>query len=732
MRILIPFLLLIFSGCASAQVFTFECKCESVSSVDCDICNTSVLSRTFNGLLIKRNGTPYKWIDEPYTIRQLNGEIAQFIEQIPNPESVQIALYQTPFFTMAGLIDSTTCFCSSGGTVDTIVIDSSDMTCQSMFFYPNDTAAVTGGQLFGDYYLQHESYYGLPDGVLKMLVEPMAPDSANSPGCGLIKILAGTAISVSGIGTITNPYIISNTAPDQIVSITNGGGVAVSGTYPNFTLTATDQSITNELQTLSLSGQTLSISSTNNVTLPVVNITAGTGISVSSSAGNFTVTNTGDLSVTNEGDLSVGVGLSNTSEILSNTSGSSPVVLKQGTNITLTETGDTITINSSGGGGGAFIPLSGTVSGSPVTGLIELTGNDYSVLEYSVLKMIDDGGNEFNIISNDEGRTILEQKDVSGDYYSRLDIGQYSVGLSVVELGTPVGEIFLDANGVTLNGITRLSAPIIPWRITQTTRDALTPEQGMTIYNTTTNRENYYTNFVDGWKTIGDGIYGSNGNMIDELEATGGNAFMGGSIVGKLVNFSNSTLNYQGFPFFGFYVSDGTTDLSLGYYDDGGLLYENAASDGTNVSRQSLSALGSSFYANSAFFGFTEDGIRSSNTPFPPDDTYFPNLGQVKTVNTNEVYDNKTGTGSINLIPTGGGVLSDFLINPGSNQAAMTLVLNGSPVDGNVTKITFFYNVTSLSVTNGTILGTVPTTAVAGDRFEFKYYNAISQWIRIK
>jgi len=46
----------------------------------------------------------------------------------------------------------------------------------------------------------------------------------------------GTGISISptsGTGSIT----ITNTAPDQTVSLTNGGNIGISGTYPSFTLT---------------------------------------------------------------------------------------------------------------------------------------------------------------------------------------------------------------------------------------------------------------------------------------------------------------------------------------------------------------------------------------------------------------------------------------------------------------------------------------------------------------
>lgn len=54
-----------------------------------------------------------------------------------------------------------------------------------------------------------------------------------------------------------------------------------------------------------------------------------------------------DGSITNEGDLTVVAGGANTSEINSNTSGSSNVVISGGTGITVTESGQTITIASS-------------------------------------------------------------------------------------------------------------------------------------------------------------------------------------------------------------------------------------------------------------------------------------------------------------------------------------------------------------------------------------------------
>lgn len=63
----------------------------------------------------------------------------------------------------------------------------------------------------------------------------------NATGSGTVSsvnLTAGTGISVAGGPITTSGSItVTNTAPDQVVSLTNGGGITVSGSYPNFTLT---------------------------------------------------------------------------------------------------------------------------------------------------------------------------------------------------------------------------------------------------------------------------------------------------------------------------------------------------------------------------------------------------------------------------------------------------------------------------------------------------------------
>lgn len=62
---------------------------------------------------------------------------------------------------------------------------------------------------------------------------------------------AGTGISINGSN------VISNTAPDQTVTMTDGTGIDVTGTYPNFTVTNTSPNV---VQTLSIAGQDLTLS----------------------------------------------------------------------------------------------------------------------------------------------------------------------------------------------------------------------------------------------------------------------------------------------------------------------------------------------------------------------------------------------------------------------------------------------------------------------------------------
>ena len=82
-------------------------------------------------------------------------------------------------------------------------------------------------------------------------------------------LTAGTAISISnGAGAIT----ITNTAPDQIVSLTGGGTTVITGSYPNFNITSADQyvgTVTSVAGTGTVNGITLTgtVTSSGSLTL---------------------------------------------------------------------------------------------------------------------------------------------------------------------------------------------------------------------------------------------------------------------------------------------------------------------------------------------------------------------------------------------------------------------------------------------------------------------------------
>ena len=117
---------------------------------------------------------------------------------------------------------------------------------------------------------------------------------------------ASTGISISGSPITTSGTLtITNTAPDQVVSLTAGAGISTSGTYPNFTITNTASgggTVTSVGGTGTVNGITLTgtvtasgnltlggalsgVSLTSQVTgtLPVAN--GGTGVTTSTGSG---------------------------------------------------------------------------------------------------------------------------------------------------------------------------------------------------------------------------------------------------------------------------------------------------------------------------------------------------------------------------------------------------------------------------------------------------------------
>lgn len=142
----------------------------------------------------------------------------------------------------------------------------------NMFIYTGDTL------LFGNNSNLHSAF--VPNGNLgvgttsptaKLEVAGQVKITGGSPGAGKVltsnaqglatwqtpaTYTAGTGISIAG-NTITNA------APDQIITLTGVGATNVTGTYPNFTITSTDNNTTYTAGTgLSLAGTVFSAQNT--------------------------------------------------------------------------------------------------------------------------------------------------------------------------------------------------------------------------------------------------------------------------------------------------------------------------------------------------------------------------------------------------------------------------------------------------------------------------------------
>ena len=153
-----------------------------------------------------------------------------------------------------------------------------------------------------------------------------------------VNLTAGTGVSVSGGPiTTTGAITVTNTAPDQVVSLTGSGATTVTGTYPNFTIS-------------SPAGGTGTVTS--------INVSGGTtGLTTSGGpvTSNGTITLAGTLNIANGG-----TGATSAVTALSNL-GAYPASNPNG------YTSNTGTVTSVSG--------TGTVSGLTLTGTVTTTGS---------------------------------------------------------------------------------------------------------------------------------------------------------------------------------------------------------------------------------------------------------------------------------------------------------------------------------------------------------------------
>ena len=300
-------------------------------------------------------------------------------------------------------------------------------------------------------------------GTSQLLSVPYAlyAETANNVVNGGANYNAGNGISISN-NTITN------TAPDQLVTITGTGGTSVSGNYPNFTVNSSAGgtiytagngiSINSGVIDNLAPDQPVSITGTNGITVsgsyPNFNLsaTAGSGSSGSldqaydfggSGLGRSITADAGSVQINNSGSNAIGLevnsSVSNSTAILANVSGigvgfraestnpsNSFASIQANTNSSMSQN-SAILGNNSGGGYG----ISGQIP-SNATGLAAVYGNNLRVSGgYGVY------GQGFNGVvgqtSSQSGFGVYGgNSNTSGGTTSNLGIGVYGIGFNGV------------------------------------------------------------------------------------------------------------------------------------------------------------------------------------------------------------------------------------------------------------------------------------------------------------
>jgi hypothetical protein len=105
---------------------------------------------------------------------------------------------------------------------------------------------------------------------------------SSSSSSGVSSIIAGTGISVD---VATGAVTVTNSDPDQTVSLNNGTGISVTGTYPNFTIASTITQYTNSDARNSLSSTATGLTYTSGT--GVFSLTSGYSIPSTSSQSNW-------------------------------------------------------------------------------------------------------------------------------------------------------------------------------------------------------------------------------------------------------------------------------------------------------------------------------------------------------------------------------------------------------------------------------------------------------------
>lgn len=228
-----------FSSSPQTNLYSFKCVTDGRTSGDsCDICPSTIIeSRSFNGLLVLRDSVPWRWIDQPYSIRVKPGNIVEYWEHGASPynERLTIALSLTPFTTVQAMADSTFC---NGTTPGSYALWYASDSLNTTPIFRSDTMTIVGDAPI---------YVTLDSISQKYRISIDTTGLGGGGGGGADQTFANSSDATSHTLTLSGPN-----GSLQYVEGT-GIGLSTTGTLLNGILTITntgDLSATNEAWTI--------------------------------------------------------------------------------------------------------------------------------------------------------------------------------------------------------------------------------------------------------------------------------------------------------------------------------------------------------------------------------------------------------------------------------------------------------------------------------------------------
>ncbi|MBK6904689.1 MAG: tail fiber domain-containing protein [Saprospirales bacterium] len=416
-----------------------------------------------------------------------------------------------------------------------------------------------------------------------------------------IVYIPGPGIDINGSNQI------SNTAPDQVITISTTGATTISGSYPNFTINTPlplDNSPTNELQTLSLAGSELYLSNGGGtVVLPPEQDGSITNElqTISQNGNTINLSNGGGSVTISSGTVyNAGAGIDITGEVISNTGDADSDPFNEIQTISLN--GNTLSLSN--GGGDVNFPLAPVYSGGPG---ISIDGSN-QISNAGDLDPADD-------ITN----TTTAGGDLSGDYPDPSVVGIQ---------GYPVSSMVPD------------SGQVLQWDGLSWAPGALTTTSEGWLLNGNSGSDSL-TNFI-GTTDNQPLIFKVNNTLAGKLSLAGENTFIG-------VNAGFSTSTGHGNAAFGFepmyFNTEGSFNTAFGVQ----ALYANTTGQGNtaegylalnaNTEGEFNTAIGlQSLYSNTT-------GVH--NTAVGADALYSNTEGEANTAcGLQALYSNTTGLGN--------------------------------------------------------------------------------------